>query len=309
MLRHRILTSLPSEYATIVQEQIRRSDKSIPELFEQLAITDSFNASLNQDHTPTASALAAANQPAKRKRLICTYKPCGKLGHTADKCWLKNPLLKPAKANYTITDSALCTMGNICKIKENCPDRMLREAAKSRLVIMTSHNTEFLPFAQRIIALSKGMVVFSGSYESYLENAIDYEIMVDEKQEQKPPNSKEKGTVLAPNLGTIAEKVLPIQLKKDDIAATSKTSFETFLIYARSCGFHNIFIAMFLTVLAYGISATGDYLLAATTEGFYTFNEYLIGYSVISFMVIAINVGRYFMYAYAGICASKVLQA
>ena len=36
-----------TEYATIVQEQIRRSDKSIPELFEQLAITDSFHASLN----------------------------------------------------------------------------------------------------------------------------------------------------------------------------------------------------------------------------------------------------------------------
>ena len=126
VLRHRILTSLPSEYATIVQDQIRLSDKPIPDLFEQLAITDSFNASLSPDHTPTASALAAANQPAKRKRPICTYKPCGKLGHTADKCWLKNPLLKPAKANYTITDSALCTMVDICN-KENCPDRTLRE--------------------------------------------------------------------------------------------------------------------------------------------------------------------------------------
>ena len=218
-------------------------------------------------------------------------------------------------AKIFLFDSPLS--GLDAKVTQQVFHGAILEAAKSRMVVMTTHYAGFLPFAERIIALSNGEIVFDGSYQSYLDNAVvnadfllngDKDVTENLGKEEKGNEKGEKGKESEKGKGKAkGEKGNSIQTKKEDVTLVG-TSFSTYKMYAQACGVHNLLIAILLTFLAYGISAFGDYLLAGTTEGYYTFRQYLIGYAVISFVVIIINLGRYFMYAYAGIIASVNLH-
>jgi ATP-binding cassette, subfamily C (CFTR/MRP), member 1 len=194
--------------------------------------------------------------------------------------------------------------------------------SRNRLIILSTSQLDWLQYATRIIHLSKGQVAFDGSYSDYQQlYASNGGVSAPNKTSTpKPVDLIEvhpepvAGTVLheielddkkAEKKGKAAKSVAD---KSIDVVAESR-SMKVYLDYLYACGVQNICLALMLTLAAYGIGAFADVQTARWTDGSYSNTQYLLIYAVLSIAVILANFGRYFVYGYSGLVASKHLHS
>ena len=226
---------------------------------------------------------------------------------------------------------AMCSSGKfffldspLARLDESVAHHVFYEAilplAKDRLVVMTTLNPGLLQYADRIIALQRGEVVFDGDYAAYLQGGAVDLLAADLKEkglsaafaEAAAASSSSSSSSPPPPRAAAADKKVEKKEKKSpkggaDITESSSL-LQAFLFYARACKMHNLLSATGLTVLAFGMGAFGDFLLAIQADGQISMSTYLGYYTLISVLVIGANFFRYYMYSYSGLIASSDLH-
>jgi ABC-type multidrug transport system fused ATPase/permease subunit len=217
-------------------------------------------------------------------------------------------------------------------------EEAILKQAESRLVIMTdcTYKPEVLTRASRIIVVDRGETVFDGDYVGMCrEHVID--VIRSHSQSTAMPKSEDANAAVAAmsalkvagSLDSSKKAATTMSSLKGDSTTTSsgstKTkrskqtdditpdakgsrSYDSYIVYAKSCGLLNISTAILLSVVAYAAGATGDYQIAFWTDGSYGAARFLLLYGLLSMAVIILHLARYFMYSYSGIVASKRLH-
>lgn len=199
-----------------------------------------------------------------------------------------------SRAEVVLLDSPLSSLDTVVasKVFRDCVLRM----AKTRRVIMATHDLALARDASQVVVMSGGRVAFCGSYSEYA--ASDEFVHLPPRSEQ----AAEEGA---------SSKADGADPKKGDKAAdrdTTCSSAETFHYYARCCGWGCLALCALLTLVAYGCAAFSDFLLSYWTDGYISAAQYLRFYALASLLVIAANAARYTMYAVASLKASGRLH-
>ena len=180
------------------------------------------------------------------------------------------------------------------------------ESAKDRLVIMTCHQLEFMPYADRIIALDEGKIIFDGSYETFKQMKSNPFTITGAQQDLIDRKKSSRDDVSDKSVKSTTGKSKRIE-KSDDLSHTSN-SWRSFEEYIRACKLSNIILCIMLSLSAYAVSALSDFLLAFWTDHKITAQQYILMYIVVSGALICINIARYLMYSYSGITASESMH-
>ena len=227
---------------------------------------------------------------------------------------LARAILSPAPV--LLLDSPLS--GLDIQVAEEVFSSAVLGAAKTRLVLMTTHNPQaHVPHASRVIALGKGKVTFDGSYADYVEWAAKNKQAWEgggveaalgggsgsSELDVPPAPTKDKGPA-AQGGGADKKKDKEGDDGGDSDISKSESLYHTLALYARAASLFNVSLAFLLTCLSFGSSAYGDFLLSQWTNGTFTASTYLSRYSFVSLCVVLLNAGRYWMYAYSGYSAS-----
>lgn len=161
-------------------------------------------------------------------------------------------------------------------------------AARERLVVMAGHRHELLPYADRIVAMEGGRIIFDGSHSEYSvsqlpldsekiedsqriavgaatkpkifgENGSKGDTSKSEKDSRLP--SKTKENVIKHSAAAMSRK------ETEDNRTIVSNTWDAHVDYIKRCGYGNIAFAIGVTIAAYSSAAFGDYLLSYWTNG------------------------------------------
>ncbi|XP_037954692.1 probable multidrug resistance-associated protein lethal(2)03659 [Teleopsis dalmanni] len=153
-------------------------------------------------------------------------------------------------------------------------DQCMRDYLRENIVILVTHQLQFLQHADQIVIMDKGKVSAVGTYDSLRESGLDFaqlladndkDEVMDEKLRSRPSSSRlydRKNSETS--LISAAESVLEdATLQQQETQEEGKIGFELYKKYFKAGGgFFMFFVMTVFCVISQGLASVGDYFLS-----------------------------------------------
>lgn len=141
--------------------------------------------------------------------------------------------------------------------------------SRDRIVLMSTHQKQYQPYADRIVVLDAGKVFYDGSYSEMADG------IGGSNGKLKPVGNSDTSNNAERVLETKSTAKTKSLVSVDTLEVVSaenmrgKGRYEVYRRYVVSCGLHLWMAGVFLTVATYVTVALADYQLVLWTEGYF----------------------------------------